>query len=374
MKFKTNQSQFLSALNQVVSVVGNHATLPVLNNVLIETGDGFLSLTTTSIDLRISCKVKADVMEAGTITLPAKLLKDMLSGFQDEVFFNQVNPTRIEVSSGSSRFVLNGIDASEFPIAPNVNNESMLEFDKATIATMLNAVAYAQSIDENRYVLNGVYFKIEDNIISLVATDGKRLAVYSKNYDAKLDNPIKFILPAKTVAELQKQLVGEGKVIFGLSDRQVVFEIDTNDAEKTGIIDKISLITRLVDGTYPKYEGVIPKDSPKSIEIDRDEMLYAISQAKKVVNEKNKSITFNIKENLIDVTAFSTEFGEASVKLDVRYSGDEVKISFNPDYILDLMKALSQNKLMFDFKDQMNPGVVKTKEGDFICVIMPQRQ
>ncbi|MCR5183855.1 MAG: DNA polymerase III subunit beta [Opitutales bacterium] len=375
MKFKTNQSQFLSALNQVASVVGAHAALPILNNILIEACDGFLKLTTTSIDLRICCKVKADVMEEGKITLPAKILKEMLGGFQDEVFFNQKNPTRVEISSGNSLFTLNGIDAGEFPLAPSFNDEIAFEFEKSLISSMLNSVAYAQSTDENRYVLNGVYFKIDGNTISVVATDGKRLAVCKKNCEISVDNPIKFILPAKTVFELQKQLVGDGKMTFSFSSHLIAFKIDAADSEKTGIIDKITLVSKLVDGTYPKYEGVIPKDSSKLIEIDRDEMFYAISQAKSVISDRNNnSVTFDIRENLIDVTAVSSEFGEASVKLDVRYSGDEVKISFNPNFILDLMKALPQNKLIFEFKDQMSPGVIKTKEDDFICVIMPQRQ
>jgi DNA polymerase-3 subunit beta len=206
-----------------------------------------------------------------------------------------------------------------------------------------------------------------------VATDGRRLATSEKKMSVSVENPTQFILPAKTISELQKQLGSSGKIRFALSERQVVFEIDVNDGNG-GLMDKIRIVSKIVEGNYPQYKGVIPKDSGNRIEVEREDLLSAVLQAAKVTTDKNSSVVLNISANLIEITASSTEYGEASDKLAVRYEGPEARIAFNPQFITDPLKALTQDSVVFEFKDDLSPGVFKTKDESFLCVVMPQRK
>lgn len=374
MKFNINRDHFVAGLAQVVSVVSNRLSLPVLVNVLIEAESGFIRLTTTNLDIRISCKIKAEVIESGKITLPAKWLKDIVGGFKSgEVFVELQGENRVKITSGSSKFNPIGIPSVDFPDEPVVGDEFAFEVEQADLASMIKSVSYAQSTDENRYVLNGVLFNFSEDKIALVATDGRRLATCEKKMSVTTENPTQFILPAKTISELQKQLGNSGKIRFALSERQVVFEIDVTE-ENSGLMDKIRIVSKIVEGNYPQYKGVIPKDSGNRIEVEREDLLSAVLQAAKVTTDKNSSVVLNISANQIEITASSTEYGEASDKLAVRYEGPEARIAFNPQFITDPLKALTQDSVMFEFKDDLSPGVFKTKDESFLCVVMPQRK
>lgn len=374
MKFNINRDHFVAGLAQVVSVVSNRLSLPVLVNVLIEAENGFIRLTTTNLDIRISCKIKAEVIENGKITLPAKWLKDIVGGFKSgEVFVELQGENRVKITSGSSKFNPIGIPSVDFPDEPIVGDEFAFEVEQSDLAGMIKSVSYAQSTDENRYVLNGVLFNFSEDKIALVATDGRRLATCEKKMSVTTENPTQFILPAKTISELQKQLGNSGKIRFALSERQVVFEIDVTE-ENSGLMDKIRIVSKIVEGNYPQYKGVIPKDSGNRIEIEREDLLSAVLQAAKVTTDKNSSVVLNISANQIEITASSTEYGEASDKLAVRYEGPEARIAFNPQFITDPLKALAQDSVMFEFKDDLSPGVFKTKDESFLCVVMPQRK
>lgn len=374
MKFNINRDHFAAGLGQVVSVVSNRLSLPVLVNVLIEAENGFIRLTTTNLDIRISCKIKAEVIDAGKITLPAKWLKDIVSGFKsNEVFVELQGENRVKITAGSSKFNPIGIPANDFPDEPPVGDEFAFEIEQSELSGMIKSVSYAQSTDENRYVLNGVLFNFSEDKIALVATDGRRLATCEKKMSVSTENPTQFILPAKTISELQKQLGNAGKIRFALSERQVVFEVDVTE-ENGGLMDKVRIVSKIVEGNYPQYKGVIPKNSGNRIEVEREDLLSAVLQAAKVTTDKNSSVVLNISSNQIEITASSTEYGEASDKLAVRYEGPEARIAFNPQFITDPLKALAQDSVIFEFKDDLSPGVFKTKDESFLCVVMPQRK
>lgn len=374
MKFNINRDHFAAGLGQVVSVVSNRLSLPVLVNVLIEAENGFIRLTTTNLDIRISCKIKAEVIDPGKITLPAKWLKDIVSGFKsNEVFIELQGENRVKITAGSSKFNPIGIPSADFPDEPPVGDEFAFEIEQSDLAGMIKSVSYAQSTDENRYVLNGVLFNFSEDKIALVATDGRRLATCEKKMSVSTENPTQFILPAKTISELQKQLGNSGKIRFALSERQVVFEIDVTE-ENSGLMDKIRIVSKIVEGNYPQYKGVIPNNPGNRIEVEREDLLSAVLQAAKVTTDKNSSVVLNISSNQIEITASSTEYGEASDKLAVRYEGPEARIAFNPQFITDPLKALAQDSVIFEFKDDLSPGVFKTKDESFLCVVMPQRK
>lgn len=374
MKFKINREFFAAGLSQVVNIVSNRPTLPVFSNVLIEAEEGKVRLTTTNLEIGILCLVKAEVIVPGSITLPVKKLKDIVSGLMgSEISFELVSGTKVKITSGSSDAVMTGIETEQFPPLPVVSNENLFEVEQSDLSTMIKSVSYAQSTDENRYVLNGVFFNFSDDGLVLVATDGRRLATCERKVPVSENKLTPFILPAKTVNELQKQLGNKGKVAIGLSERQVMFEVDIDEKADNGLCDKIKIVSKVVEGNYPQYKQVIPKDSGNRIEIERDMFLRSVDFAAKVTTDKNNSVHLNISQNSVEVAANGGE-NEASNKIAVQYEGADMKIAFNPQFLSDPLKALTQDVVVFEFKDELSPGVIKTKDEGFLCVIMPQRK
>ncbi|MEM7791685.1 MAG: DNA polymerase III subunit beta, partial [Verrucomicrobiota bacterium] len=198
MKFKINQDHFSNGLQQVLNVVATRSTMPILSNVLIEAVDGHISLTTTNLDLGIRCRIKAEVEEAGGITLPVRKLATIVRELpQSEVFLETNSNNQAKITSGGSLFKIMGISIDEFPPLPSFENRHVFELSQTEIVGMLKSVSYAQSTDENRYILNGVYFKFEEEKLTLVATDGRRLALTALDTETSENNTGSLILPAK---------------------------------------------------------------------------------------------------------------------------------------------------------------------------------
>lgn len=375
MKFKISRDYFSAGLNQVVNIVSSRPTLPIFNNVLIEAEEGKIVLTTTNLDIGIRCAVKAEVVETGSITLPVKKLKDIVSGLMgNEISVELFSGTKVKITSGSSDASMTGIETEQFPALPSVENQNLFEIEQSDLSAMVKSVSYAQSTDENRYVLNGVFFNFNEEGLVLVATDGRRLATCERKVAVEMDKVKSFILPAKTVSELQKQLSGgKGKVAIGLSERQVMFEIEVDEKAENGLCDKIRIVSKVVEGNYPQYKQVIPKDSGNYLEIEREMFLGSVEFAAKATSDKANSVHLNISSNILEVSANGGDT-EASNKIAVQYSGAEMKIAFNPAFLSEPLRALPQDVIVFEFKDELSPGVIKTKDEGFLCVIMPQRK
>lgn len=371
MKFKINRKHFGPALGQVSNIVGTRATIPILGNVLINAQDTTVSLTTSNLDVAIRLFIKADVLTPGAITLPVKRLAAIINSLpSDEVAVEICGDNRVKITSGSSTFQLHGIAAGEFPPLSPLANQCSFSLDQGILAQLLRKVAYAQSTDENRYTLNGVFFNFADERLTLVATDGRRLATAAYPLEVGAQGG-SIILPAKTVAELQRILGTGGDVKIEFNEKQVSFVVKITK-DDSGLVDNVQLVSKVVEGTFPNFRQVIPKETVNRVEIERELMLGALERAQLVVSDKSTSIKVAFAGNGLEVSASSSEFGEANEKVDVAYEGEPVKIAFNPKYLTDPLSALANDKIYFEFKDEMSPGVVKNNE-DFCCVVMPQR-
>ncbi len=374
MKFSINRDHFFSGLQQVLNVVGTRATMPILSNVLIEAGDNAILLTTTNLDLGIACRIQAQVHEQGRITLPVRKLASIVRELPNlDVEVETYSNHQAKLTSGSSLFRIMGIGADEFPPLPTFADEHSFVLQQVELQKMLKSVSYAQSTDETRYIMNGVFFSFDDGKLTLAATDGRRLAVMSKELEVTDENRGKLILPAKTVAEVER-LLGQGdqvRIVF--NERQVAFEINTGqDAREGGLVDSIYLVSKIVEGNYPNYRQVIPSENDQHIRLNRESFANCVRRAALVTSEKNNSIRVHVKDNVLEVTGSSAEFGDANVSIPVEYSGPDVTVAFNPAFLLDPLKALSRDEVIFEFKDELSPGVVRTPDS-FLCVVMPLR-
>ena len=373
MKFKINQDHFSNGLQQVLNVVGARATMPILSNVLIEAEEGHISLTTTNLDLGIRCRIKADVSEPGGLTLPVRKLATIIRELpQNEIFIETSDNNQAKITSGGSNFKIMGISTEEFPPLPSFENRHVFELSQSEIVSMLKSVSYGQSSDENRYILNGVYFNFADEKLTLVATDGRRLALTTLDTEISEDNVGSLILPAKTVAELER-LMGKGdKVKIAFNDRQAAFEISIEDSSDTGLVDHLYLVSKIVEGNYPNYRQVIPKETEHRVKIERELMLECVHRAALVTSDKSNSVKLKVSKNLLEISGSSTEYGESHESMAIAYDGPEVQVAFNPQFLIEPLKALTKDEVFFEFKDELSPGLFKTLD-NFICVVMPLR-
>lgn len=373
MKFKINQDHFSNGLQQVLNVVATRSTMPILSNVLIEAEEGHISLTTTNLDLGIRCRIKAEVTDTGSITLPVRKLATIVKELPvNEVFLETSEKNQAKITSGGSLFKIMGINSEEFPPLPTFENRKVFELSQDEIVNMLKSVSYAQSTDENRYILNGVYFNFADEKLTLVATDGRRLGLTGLDIEVSEENTGNLILPAKTVAELER-LMGKGdKVNIAFNDRQAAFEIGLDEASDSGLVDHLYLVSKIVEGNYPNYRQVIPKETEHRVKIERELMLECVHRAALVTSDKSNSVKIKVSKNLLEISGQSSEYGESHESMAIAYDGPEVQVAFNPQFLMEPLKALNKDEVFFEFKDELSPGLFKTLD-NFICVIMPLR-
>lgn len=372
MKFKINRDHFSNGLAQVLNVVGSKAAMPILSNVLIEAEKDHISLTTTNLDLGIRCRIKAEVKEGGSVTLPVKRLAGIVRELPNvDVSVDAAANHQVKIASGGSHFKIMGLGAEEFPKLPDTAEDKTFALEQLELAAMLGNVAYAQSTDETRYILNGVYFNFKDGKLSLVATDGRRLALVGKEMPVPAGSAGAIILPAKTVAELLR-LLGKGeKLKIAFNERRAAFQIETGK-DSSGLTDSIYLFSKVVEGNYPNYQQVIPKETHQRIKLERELFLQCVHRAALVTSEKSNSVKIKVSANLLEITASSPDFGESHESMAISYSGPELQVAFNPQFIMDPLRALTKDEVFFELKDEVSPGVFKTLES-FVCVIMPVR-
>ncbi len=377
MKLQINRDHFSSALQLVSSVVGTRKTMPILQNVLLEAKGEALHLTTTNLDLGIRCAVKANVESEGTVTLPVKDLARIVRELADiEVNLVTSGGTKATITTRGSVFNVVGMDSKEFPPLPELAESREFAISRTKLSSMLKSISYAQSINEERYMLKGVFFQLSENELSLVATDGRRLAVTSEkssNFDGLTGE---FILPSMTVAELEKLPKIGDQIGVTFTDRQAAFhmQVSGDQEENLGYVDSIQLVSKVVEGKYPNFKQVIPKDDFNEAIIERELMQECVHRAALVSEEK---VTLRIKSGEMEITGQSV-MGDACESMNIDYSGQDSIVSFNPRFLLDPLKSLTLDKVVFEFRDDMSPGVFKVNPSkeesvNFLCVVMPIR-
>lgn len=375
MKFKINRDHFVAGLQKVQNIVGNRVDMPILNNVLIKVEPDHICLTTTNINLGIRCQVKTESEnKVGSITLPVKKLLTIVRALPSlQVDLEATDSGQAKITSGGAMFRIMGIGEEDFPQLPTIADIEGFVVTQNELLKMIKSVSYAQSTDENRHMLNGVYFSFKDGKLTLVATDGKRLGLATKEMSVKQENEKSFILPAKTAAELERLLGTEKNVTISFNNKQAVFDIEINEQnQEIGLISNIYLVSKVVDSIYPNYKQVIPSETVHRVRLDRELLLECLSRAALVTNEKSNSVKLKIANNLLEISASSPELGESQESMAINSENANVELAFNPQFLIDPLKSLYNDEVYFEFKDELSPGLFKTLDS-FLCVIMPLR-
>lgn len=362
MKFSVSKEKLLEGLQTVQNVVSTRTTLPILSNVLVQAEEGELRFTTTDLDLGIRSSIKLDVEKTGATTLPARrlasIVRELPSG---EIHFDVDAKNSATIRCGASYFKILGLPQDEFPQFPQFENARTFTISQKALKDGLKKTAYAISTDETRYVLNGILFSFKDNKLTLVATDGRRLAVVDIEMEFPRSQETEVIVPTKAITEIQRLLKEDGEVKLSVSENQLAFEID-------GTL----LVSKLIEGNYPNYRQVIPAETKERITIERAIFLEAVHRVSLLASDKSNSIKLNFAKNNINITAETPDVGEAKESLPVQYKGREFTIAFNPEFLLAPLRNLSEDEIFLDLIDEMSPGVIKT-HGQFLYVLMPMR-
>jgi len=367
MKLTISKEKLIHGLQSVQNVVSGRSTMPILSNVLLRALDGKLEFIATDLDLTISCMVEAEIETAGSTTLPAKKLLEIvreLPTLQVEMLVDDKHFCRIV--SGSAYCKLHGQPAEEFPPFPKTEEGRKLTLQQEQFRGLLKKTSFATSTDESRFVLNGVFLSVKTDAVIMVATDGRRLAMAEVEVETPSGSAGDAILPSKAVNELNRLVGLAGNIEMRFGANQAAFVLTPEKGMPT------ILVSKLVEGVYPNYRQVIPGEAKIRISLSREELYQALRRADIMTSDKSKSVKLSFTENRLEITANSPEVGEARETIAVNYSGDPIAVAFNPVYLMDPLKALDNDEVFVELIDELSPGVLKTTT-PFLYVIMPMR-
>src|ERR1700686_131449 len=311
MKFSATKEKLLEGLQQVQNVVNTRTTLPILSNVLLQASDGEVHLTTTDLDVGVRGSFEAEVEKEGATTLPVRGLFNIVRDLpSSEIQIDVDGKNAASIRSRQSFFKILGLPEQEFPPLPKFEDAKVVTIRQKDLRDGLRKTSYAISTDETRYVLNGLLFSFKENKLTLVATDGRRLALVDLELEFPRSQELDIIVPTKAVAELQRLVREEGEEKLSIGENQIAFELN-----------RTLLVSKLIEGNYPNYRQVIPSEAKERIRLERETFLTAVRRVSLLASEKSVKLIFT-KSN-IDIVANTPEVGEAKESLPVMYQGRE---------------------------------------------------
>jgi DNA polymerase-3 subunit beta len=367
MNLTISKEQIINGLQAVQNVVSTRTTLPILSNVLLRAEGSRLEFTATDLDVTIASSVEAKISKPGASTVPVKKLFGIVRELSNSEIDMEVDDKNVcTIRSGPSFYKIHGLSADEFPPRPQFKEDKKVILPQETVRGMMKKTSFAISTDESRYVLNGIFISLKDHKMTMVATDGRRLALVDEEVDVSEASQGEFIVPAKAVNELNRLLQEKGEVEIRYTDNQASFTL--KDEQGSSVL----IVTKLIEGNYPNYRQVIPAETKERIPLVREEFLHALRRAEIMTSEKSNSVKMSFGKNKLEITANSPEVGEAKESLAVNYKGKEMAIAFNPKYMIDPLNALPNDEVFIELIDELSPGVLKIN-GPFLYVVMPMR-
>lgn len=363
MEFHVDRDAFLRGLQMVHNIVEPRQTLPVLANVLVETEGESVRVTATDLEVGARVTLPAKVAKEGRITLPARKLSEIVKELPDAPLSLRVQDNAwCALRCGGVSYKLVGLTPEDFPAVAPGDGMRGITLEGKLLRDMLAQTSFAMSHDESRYALNGVLLSIQEKEIRVVATDGHRLALASRALPGGA-TAMSGIVPRKAVQEVAR-IVGAGEdVEIAIGDNQFVLRMPN-----------FLLMARLIEGSFPNYEQVVPRAHPHRIVLSRAMLTAALRRVSVLSEERTRPVKFTLAPGALKLSAYHPDFGEAEESVDVEFTGEEVTIGFNSRYVLDALGAQSGEQVVLEVKDALSPGVVKSLEDDgSLCVIMPMR-
>jgi len=365
MKFSTKKGDILNELQLLQGIVEKRNTMPILANILVGASEGMINLIGTDLEVGLKTHFKADVEEEGAVTMSGKKIFEIVKSVPDggEITFRESEELTMEITSGKSEFKVLCLPKEDYPQVPEPKFEKKIVLPLDIFKEMIDKV-YNAITQEQRYYLSGALLILRSNSIELVSTDGHRLAYTTKTVDnLNVEEEIRTIVAKKTLSEIRKF---EGESIeFDLDENNLFFKVENR-----------TLISRIIEGKFPNFEAVIPKDNPHSLSVSKDEITNAIRRVSLFSSERSRGMKFYIEKKEMRLFSSNPEIGEARDKVDIDYKGDDLEIGFNSQYLLDFLSTIKAEKVRFELKDTNSSVLMKPEveeEIDYIYVLMPMK-
>lgn len=373
MKIKIARDELLTGLQRVQGIVEKRNTMPVLSNILLETKQDGIELVATDLEIGVRGHYKADVQQAGSVSLSARKLYELLKEVADgEITLATQENNWVQIQAGRSQFKIVGMAASEFPALPTIEREGRVAIPGSGLSSLIRKTLFAVGDNDARYILNGLLITLHSSdkkvTMKLVGTDGHRLAVaesdLTQSAGTDLPKEIKAIIPRKAAQEIRRLLEEEeGEPLLGFTKNLVTFQ-------KSGLF----LTSRVMEGTYPNYQQVIPKESAKKAAIERTALESALRRVAVLSKDKTNAVKVILQNGSITLHTSSPDVGEATEDLPAQYRGESLTTGFNARYLLDALAVMDGDTVNLEISSPLSPCVLKS-DGDpgFLCVVMPMK-
>lgn len=361
MEINVKKKDFLDGLQKVAGIVGLKPSLPALSFILLEAEDGKVFLTATDLELTIKTVIPCRIKTGGKLLVPGRRFVNIIRELPEaeiNIVKDKTGKTRITVSD--IVFTLPGLKTEEFPALPKIGKGVILKMKQGTLKTMLKRTRFSVAHDETRAYLRGLLFSLKKDSLILVGTDTRRLAYIKKGFPSAIEKDL--ILPLKLIDELEKCLAEEGEVEVTINPNQITF--------KTG---GILVISQLIEGQFPSYESIFPSEEGlKKVKVGRIRLTDAVRRISLLTSERYNSLRFDFIPGKVIVSINSPEAGEAREQIPVEYSGEKITISFNPVYVLDVLKNLEAEDVIVGITDPLKPGLIRPdSEEEYKYILMP---
>jgi len=367
MKFSIQRETLLKPLQTIVGVVERRQTLPVLSNILVAVSNDQLSMTATDLEVEMIAKVPLEAAEPGDITIPARKIVDICRALPEGATVNITLDTekqRVTVQSGRSRFNLTTLPITDFPSVDEITSQFEFSLPQNVLKRLIEKTSFAMAQQDVRYYLNGLLLEISKGMVRTVATDGHRLAMCTHDCDVSPADTLQIIMPRKGVTELVKLLED--------TDDLVNIQVSANHIKIQ--LNEFVFTSKLIDGRFPDYERVIPKNSDKHVSADKETLRQALVRTSILSNEKYRGIRIRLSNALLQAQANNPEMEEAEEEIEVDYSGGDLEIGFNVSYLLDALGAVVEDTVALELGDSNSSCVIRPKADDTCTyVIMPMR-
>jgi len=367
MRFTITRQNLHNGLAAVSASIPSKTTLPVLSNILFETTEDGIWMSGTDLDVAVRVRVPAEVQEDGTLTAPGKKLQEITRELPDEPVEVSTRGDQIELSCGRSRFKLNGLPADEFPGLPDVDFEEGWSVESGNVQRLIQHTSFAVSTEESRPILNGVLWELRDGSMQMVATNGHRLARMSVPAGPATTTSEDFIVPPAALQQVQRLFKGDEDLQVSRSGNHLGFRSEGTE-----------VYTRLIEGSYPNYEQVIPKDNDKYAIVAKGAFESAVRRMAVVASDQTHRIRLTFEEDRVHLNVLTPDLGEGHDELELTFEGDELEIGFNANYLLEVLRYMPTDEVKLTFTAPERAATVEPvgedQDGiDYLCLVMPLR-
>jgi DNA polymerase-3 subunit beta len=378
MKLSVSKDEMQEKLSNIQNIVEKKNTMPILSHFLLSAAKKGSYIIATDIETALKEPLDAKIEKEGKVCIPARKLFEIVRELEGDLTVELVDEQWLRIKAGKSDFRLACLAPSEFPAWPALGDAEAITIDAATLMEMAEKTIYSAGESDTRYTLNGLLFHIKskDKWLTIVGTDGHRLALIMRQMDGEVKQEKKIIVPRKAVSELRRFLPASKVVDRTSEDEKETDKVKISMGEKHLLfsVGDVQFLTRLIEGTYPNYENVIPQANEKKIFIERNIFSKVLRRVSVMSRERASAVRFDIGENKLVVSSSNPDLGEAKEEVAIDYKFDKLTLGFNARYMIDVLEAMMSEKVILELQDSLSPVLLKEDGNEnYKCVIMPMR-